>query len=63
MLSPTTDFIMYRNQNVIQWKDEEIKEIINSGNRDIETALFADDHFTVGDSEDALQISIHNWRQ
>jgi len=30
-----------------------------SGNRDIKMLLFVDDHVTVVDSEDALEISVH----
>jgi hypothetical protein len=47
MLSPSTEFTLCRSQNVAEWKDEEIKEIINSGKKDIKTVLFADDHFKV----------------
>ena len=39
MLSPSTDVTIYRNQNATEWKDEEIKEIIHSGKKDIKTVL------------------------
>jgi hypothetical protein len=42
-----------------EWKEEEIKGIKFSRNKDIKTLLFADDHFTGADSEDELPISVH----
>jgi len=39
MLSPSTDVTIYRNQNVTEWKDGEIKEIMYSGKKDIKIVL------------------------
>ena len=54
-----TDFNIYMNQIITEWKEEEIKGIKIARNKDIKTPLLADDQVTVADSEDALQISIH----
>ena len=57
-----TDFNMYIRKSDyygMEWKEEDIKGIKMSRNKDIKTLSFADDQVIVADSEDALQISIH----
>jgi hypothetical protein len=50
---------MCTNQIITEWKEEEIRGIKVSGNKDSKTLLFTDDHITMVDSEGALQICIH----
>ena len=50
---------IYINQIIIEWKEEEIKGIKISRNKDIKTLWFADDQFIMAGSEDALLISAH----
>ena len=49
----------YINQIITERKEEEMRVIKISRNKDIKTLLFADDHVLVTDSEDDLRISIH----
>jgi hypothetical protein len=44
---------------ITEWREEDIKGIKISGNKDIKTLLLVDDQVIVEDSEDALQIPIH----
>ena len=57
-LPPFTDFNIYKNRIITEWKDE-IKGIKISRNKNIQTLLFVDDQVILVDSEDALQISIY----
>jgi hypothetical protein len=50
---------IYVNHIITEWKEQEIKQIKISRNKDITTLLFAHNQVTVADSEDALQISTH----
>jgi predicted lipoprotein len=50
---------MYIQQITTEWKEEDIKRVKNSRNKNIETHLFMDDQVTMADLEDALQISVH----
>jgi hypothetical protein len=56
-LSPML-FNVYIQQITTKWKEEEIKGIQISRNKNIETHLFVDDQVIMADSEDALQISV-----
>ena len=47
------------NQIITERKQEEMRVIKISRNKDIKTRLFTEDQVTVMDSEDALRISIH----
>ena len=65
MLTPFTDCIkhthiyIYINQIITEWKEEEIKGIKISRNKDIKRLWFVEDQFNVADSGDAIQISVH----
>ena len=56
-MPPFTDFNIYKNQIITEWK-EEIKRIKISRNKNIKTQ-FVDDLVMLLDSEDALQFCIH----
>ena len=53
------DFNININQIITAWKDEEIKRLKISRNKNTKTLLFVDNQVIAVDSEDALQISIY----